>query len=95
MRKRFPNVQVVGLQFGMADRAKAVAATENIPTAHPDLAGLFADNESTRAVIEYLAGRKPERLVDSGVTLVRAADLDLPDVRALLFPDISRYLNQP
>ncbi|HSB15464.1 MAG TPA: substrate-binding domain-containing protein [Bryobacteraceae bacterium] len=147
MRKRFPEVRIVGLQFGMADRAKAMAATENILTAHPDLAGLFADNESsssgavqalksrgarevklvafdaseqliadlkagwfdslvvqnpfkmgyesTRAVIDHLAGRKPPALVDSGVTLVRASDLDLPDVRALLFPDIDRYLKKP
>lgn len=147
MHKRFPEVRIVGLQFGMADRAKAMAATENILTAHPDLAGLFADNESsssgavqalksrgarevklvafdaseqliadlkagwfdslvvqnpfkmgyesTRAVIDHLAGRKPPALLDSGVTLVRASDLDLPDVRALLFPDIDRYLKKP
>lgn len=47
MRTKFPGVNIVGLQFGMADRAKAMAVTENILTAHPDLAGLFADNESS------------------------------------------------
>jgi ribose transport system substrate-binding protein len=47
MRKRFPGIEVVGLQFGMADRAKAMAATENMLTAHSDLTGLFADNESS------------------------------------------------
>ena len=47
--KKFPNMQIVQLAFGMADRAKARAATENILTAHPDLAGLFADNESSSA----------------------------------------------
>jgi ribose transport system substrate-binding protein len=47
IRKLFPTIEIVGLQFGMADRAKAMAATENILTAHPDLAGLFADNESS------------------------------------------------
>lgn len=47
MRVKFPAVNIVGLQFGMADRAKAMAVTENILTAHPDLAGLFADNESS------------------------------------------------
>jgi len=31
----------------MADRAKARAATENIMAAHPNLRGLFADNESS------------------------------------------------
>jgi ribose transport system substrate-binding protein len=49
MRTKFPNVNIVGLQFGMADRAKAMAVTENVLTAHPDLAGLFADNESSSA----------------------------------------------
>lgn len=47
MKKLYPNVELLGVQFGMADRAKAMAATENILTAHPDLAGLFADNESS------------------------------------------------
>ena len=31
----------------MASQAKSLAATENIMTAHPDLTGLFADNESS------------------------------------------------
>jgi ribose transport system substrate-binding protein len=31
----------------MADRARALAEAENLMTAHPDLAGLFADNESS------------------------------------------------
>jgi ribose transport system substrate-binding protein len=48
-RKRFPDINIVGLQFGMADRAKAMAGTENILAAHPDLAGVFADNESSSA----------------------------------------------
>jgi ribose transport system substrate-binding protein len=47
IRKHFPGIEIVGMQFGMADRAKAMAETENILTAHPDLAGLFADNESS------------------------------------------------
>jgi ribose transport system substrate-binding protein len=49
MRTKFPNVNIVGLQFGMADRAKSMAVTENVLTAHPDLAGVFADNESSSA----------------------------------------------
>lgn len=48
-RKRFPGIDLVGLQFGNADRAKAMALTENILAAHPDLAGVFADNESSSA----------------------------------------------
>lgn len=47
LKTKFPDIQLAGLQFGMADRAKAMAVTENMMTAHPDLAGLFADNESS------------------------------------------------
>jgi ribose transport system substrate-binding protein len=47
--RRYPAIQIVGLQFGMADRAKAMAVTENMLAAHSDLAGVFADNESSSA----------------------------------------------
>lgn len=43
----FPEIEMVGLKYNMADRAKAMAEAENLMTAHPDLAGLFADNESS------------------------------------------------
>lgn len=49
LKQKFPEIEIVSVQFGMANRAKALAATENILTAHPDLAGLFADNESSSA----------------------------------------------
>lgn len=48
-KKRFPNIRIVQTAYGMADRAKARAATENIMAAHPNLDGLFADNESSSA----------------------------------------------
>jgi ribose transport system substrate-binding protein len=47
--KRYSGINVVALQFGMADRAKSMAVTENMLSAHPDLAGIFADNESSSA----------------------------------------------
>lgn len=43
--KEFPGIQIVATQYGMSDRAKAMAASENILTAHPDLDGLFASSE--------------------------------------------------
>jgi ribose transport system substrate-binding protein len=141
---RFPDIEIVGLQFGMADRAKAMAVTENMLTAHPDLAGLFADNESSsigavqalksrgnrtvkltafdasdqlindlrdgwidslvvqnpfkmgyeavRAVGLKLSGAEPPARVDSGATLVLRKDLERPEVKTLLFPDIQAYL---
>ena len=45
MAKEFPNIQVVATQYGMSDRAKAMSASENILTAHPDLDGIFASSE--------------------------------------------------
>ena len=147
MRTKFPDVNVIGLQFGMADRAKALAVTENVLTAHPDLAGLFADNESssagavqalksrnakgvkmvafdasdqliadmkagwidsivvqnpfkmgyesTKAIGMHLKGEKPPEMVDSGATLVKPEDLEKPEMKELLFPDIQKYLKAP
>jgi ribose transport system substrate-binding protein len=48
MRAACPGVQMLPLQFA-AGQAKAMALTENMLTANPDLAGLFADNESSSA----------------------------------------------
>lgn len=145
LANKFPGIQIAGLQFGMADRAKAMAVTENLLTAHPDLAGLFADNESsvagavqalksrgarhvkfvafdaseqliadaregwidsfilqnpfrmgyesTRAIGLKLRGEQPPPLVDSGATLVTRDNLDKPEFRELLFPDIQKWLN--
>jgi ribose transport system substrate-binding protein len=144
VRAKFPEMNIVALQFGMADRAKALAATENVLTAHPDLAGLFADNESsssgavqalksrdarqvklvafdasdqliadlragwidslvvqnpfrmgyesTRAIGLHLAGQKPPEMLDSGATLVRPEDLEKPEIKSLLFPEIQSLL---
>jgi ribose transport system substrate-binding protein len=58
IRTKFPGINLIGLQFAMADRAKAMAQTENILASHPDLAGLFADNESSSAgAIQALKAR--------------------------------------
>jgi ribose transport system substrate-binding protein len=46
MAREFPAVQIAGRQYGMADRAKARDAAEDILTAHPDLDGMFASAES-------------------------------------------------
>ena len=41
----YPQIRIVARQFGLSDRAKAMAAAENILTAHPDIDGLFASTE--------------------------------------------------
>lgn len=144
--KKWDQIQLIGIQFGMADRAKSMAVTENIMTANPDLAGLFADNESsssgavqalksrnarniklvafdaseqlvqdmrdgwidslvvqnpfkmgyesTKSVLLKLKGQNPPARIDSGATLVKTADLDKPEMKEFLFPDIQQYLTQ-
>ena len=47
LAESFPAIGNLGVRFNMADRSKAMAEAENLMTAHPDLAGLFADNESS------------------------------------------------
>jgi ribose transport system substrate-binding protein len=49
LKAKFPAIRMVQLAFGMAKQAQARSVTENILTAHPDLTGLFADNESSSA----------------------------------------------
>lgn len=43
--KEFPEIKIVQKLYGMSDRAKAMAASENILTANPDLNGMFASTE--------------------------------------------------
>ncbi len=147
IKENHPKIQIVQTAFGMASQAKALAATENIMAAHPDLTGLFADNESstmgavqalkeradgkvrmvgfdsseqlvndlrhrsmdalvvqnpfqmgyevTKAIAIKLRGQNPPPFVDSGATLVTWADIEKPDILALLYPDIKSYLEPP
>ncbi len=44
--KEFPAIQIAARQYGMADAARSRAAAEDILTAHPDLAGMFASSEA-------------------------------------------------
>ena len=51
--------------------------------------------ESTKAIGLHLRGERPQQEVDSGAMLVSAGDLDNPETKALLFPDIQQYLATP
>ncbi len=90
LRRGFPRIKVAALQFGMANRARAMAATENLLAAHPDLAGLFADNESSSSgAVQALKSRanRGVRLVafDSSEQLV--ADLKAGWIDSLVVQD--------
>jgi ribose transport system substrate-binding protein len=43
----FPGIKIVARQFGRGDYSKSLAVAENMLTAHPELDGMFACNESS------------------------------------------------
>jgi len=45
LAKEFPKIEIVARQFSMSDRAKALAAAENMLAARPKLGGMFASAE--------------------------------------------------
>jgi ribose transport system substrate-binding protein len=145
MAAEFPAIQVVARQFGMSDRSKAMAAAENILTAHPDIVGLYASSEpsavggalalksrglsgkvkfvafdvsegmirdleggtigalvaqdpfrigfeAVRTLVDKLGGKMPPKQIDLHARVIRLADLTNPEVHALLFPDLNKYL---
>ncbi len=47
--KKIPQIHLLDIQYCETDRAKARALTENLLTAHSDLAGIFADHENATA----------------------------------------------
>ncbi|HET8547493.1 MAG TPA: substrate-binding domain-containing protein [Bryobacteraceae bacterium] len=56
--KECPGMTIVARQYGMSDRARSRAAAENILTAHPELAGLFASSEpSSLGTIQAVRSR--------------------------------------
>lgn len=42
--KRFPDIKLVAVQYSQSDRAIGMKVTEDILTAHPDIAGIFGAN---------------------------------------------------
>ncbi len=145
MAKEFPAIQIVARQYGMSDRAKSMAAAENILTAHPDLNGLFASTEpsatgtslalkerklagkvkfvgfdfsdgmiadlkngvmdafvaqdpfkigyeAVQTLVDKLHGKTPPKVLDLSGRVITRENLDTPEVKALLFPDLKKYL---
>lgn len=84
--RRYPALAIAARQYGMADRAKARAAAENMLTAHPDLAGLFASSEASSLgalqAIESRGLRGKVKLItfdtsDSHIAALEAGTIDL------------------
>lgn len=50
--------------------------------------------ESVRALGRKLKGEQGAAEIDSGVRLVKREDLDLPEIRSLLQPDLAQWLKR-
>jgi ribose transport system substrate-binding protein len=48
--------------------------------------------QAVRAIVTKLQGGAPPAETDTGVTLVRAPDLQRPEIQKIMFPDIHQYL---
>lgn len=58
IHRNFPGIEIVDKRFGMAQIAKSLSVSENMLTAHPDVDGIFASNESsTMGAGQALRGR--------------------------------------
>ncbi len=91
LSKEFPDMKIVATQFSMANPAKALAVTENILTAHPDLAGIFTSSEpssvgAARAIRERMAIGKV-KLVAFDSTESLKADEKAGVIQALIVQD--------
>jgi len=91
MAKEFPGIEVVQRPFTMGDPAKALSLTENILSAHPDLAGLFATAEpgslgTTQGVKSRGAGGKVKLVAfDSSDSMI--ADMRGGVINAMVVQD--------
>jgi ribose transport system substrate-binding protein len=47
LAKDYPQLKIVAFQYGMSDRARSLAVSEDILTANPNLDGIFGPNESS------------------------------------------------
>ena len=89
--REFPNIKIVGKQFGLSDRAKSRTVAENFLTAHPQLAGLFGSTEpsSTGAALAVkargLSGKVKVVAFDASDNLVD--DLKGGTIQAMVLQD--------
>lgn len=83
--KKYPGLKIVEHRVGNNDPARALSDAEDILTRHPDLVGMFADNElegdgAGRAIQEKSLGKKLCAVAfdtsDQEVSFVRGGELD-------------------
>jgi len=50
--------------------------------------------QAVKTLVDKLHGTDPPKVIDLSGTVVTRADLDKPEIKALLFPDVKKYLNE-
>ena len=50
--------------------------------------------EAVKAVTDKLAGKTPNKQIDLSAVVITKADLDKPEIKALLHPDLEKYLGK-
>ena len=89
--KEFPDIRIVARQYGMADPARSRAAAEDILTAHPDLAGIFASSEAASlGAIQAIKNRNLSgkvKLVTFDFSKAHVAALEDGTINAMLVQD--------
>jgi ribose transport system substrate-binding protein len=49
--------------------------------------------EAVKTIVDKLRGANPPKAIDLSATVVTKGDLDRPEIKARLFPDVKKYLN--
>jgi ribose transport system substrate-binding protein len=50
--------------------------------------------EAVKSLAEHLAGKTVPRRMDLDAVVITKSDLDRPDIHAILFPDLKKYLGR-
>lgn len=91
LANEFPDIEIVGAQYGMSDREQSRAVTEDLLSAHPDVDAIFGPNESSTfgALLALqarnMAGKKTFVGFDSSDELVEAMGNN--EIHALVLQD--------
>ncbi len=89
LKARYPGLRIVDKRFGMSDFAKSLAVAENMLTAHPDVQGVFASNETgSVGAAQALKGRGSKaKLVGFDWSPTLLEDLKAGAIDALVVQD--------
>lgn len=91
LKESYPDIEVVGAQYGYSDREKSRAVTEDLLSANPDVDAIFGPNESSTfgALLALqargLTGKKVFVGFDSSDELVKA--MEEGEIHALVLQD--------